>query len=94
MIVQMLHERGLRSEHVYCAAAASVGLSVVTWLGSLKAERGGGQARADRWGIFVGEWAPTLFGLGIALSQYERDEWPHGDEFADDEPATGTAGLA
>ncbi|MGW1438655.1 hypothetical protein ACWD7M_25845 [Streptomyces griseus] len=32
-----------------------------------------GTARADRWGIFVGEWAPTFFALGLALANYERD---------------------
>lgn len=30
---------------------------------------------ADRWGIFVGQWAPTFFGLDLALHQYE-DQWP------------------
>jgi hypothetical protein len=23
--------------------------------------------RADRWGIFIGEWAPTFFALGVGL---------------------------
>lgn len=74
MMVKMLHDKGLRSEHAYCAALASIGLTVVSWFGSLKAEPGHGVERADRWGIFVGEWAPTFFGLGLALAQYERDE--------------------
>ena len=26
----------------------------------------------SRWGIFVGHWAPTLFGLGNALRTYEK----------------------
>ncbi|MFJ5085409.1 hypothetical protein [Streptomyces sp. NPDC088706] len=42
-----------------------------------------GVDRADRWGIFVGEWAPTFFGLGLALSRYENlpdTEFP--DSFA------------
>ncbi|MEU3396626.1 hypothetical protein [Streptomyces filamentosus] len=30
--------------------------------------------RADRWGIFVGEWVPTFFALGLALANYERDD--------------------
>ncbi|WP_199810092.1 hypothetical protein [Streptomyces vinaceus] len=38
----------------------------------MKAEAAG-TARADRWGIFVGEWAPTFFALGLALANYERD---------------------
>ncbi|WP_398864471.1 hypothetical protein [Streptomyces pakalii] len=32
--------------------------------------------RDDRWGIFVGEWAPTFFALGLALANYERDQDP------------------
>ena len=26
----------------------------------------------DRWGIFIGNWAPTFFGLGNALRSYEK----------------------
>jgi hypothetical protein len=48
--------------------------TVAAWALSLKAEPGTGVARADRWGIFVGEWAPTFFGLGIALSHYEQHD--------------------
>ncbi|MER6774682.1 hypothetical protein ABT389_33685 [Streptomyces bacillaris] len=68
----MLHEKGLKAEHAYTAAFASIGLSVVSWCGSMKVEPAG-TARADRWGIFVGEWAPTFFALGLALANYERD---------------------
>lgn len=71
MIVKKMHEAGVQSEYAYCAAFASVGLAVVAWLGSLKGESKG-MSRADRWGIFVGEWAPTFFGLGLALGQYEH----------------------
>ncbi|MFR0355588.1 hypothetical protein [Streptomyces sediminimaris] len=74
MVIQRMHEMGIRSEHAYTAAMASVGLSVVAWMSSLKAESGAGVARADRWGIFVGEWAPTFFGLGLALSHYEQQD--------------------
>lgn len=74
MIIKKLHDMGLRSEHAYTAAVVSIGLSVASWVGSLKVEPGVNLARADRWGIFVGEWAPTLFGLGIALSHYEQSE--------------------
>jgi hypothetical protein len=34
----------------------------------------GPAARTDRWGIFAGEWAPTFFGLGVALSRYEQQD--------------------
>lgn len=74
MIIKKLYEMGMRSEHAYTAALASVGLSIVAWAGSLTAEPGATMSRADRWGIFVGEWAPTFFGLGLALSHYEQAE--------------------
>ncbi|MEE1928932.1 hypothetical protein V1J52_12220 [Streptomyces sp. TRM 70351] len=71
MIIKKLHESGIRSEHAYTAALASIGLSFLSWTASLKKEEAG-LDRADRWGIFVGEWAPTFFGLGLALAQYEK----------------------
>lgn len=74
MVIKRLHDMGIRSEHAYMAAIGSIGFSIATWAGSLRAEPGAGLARADRWGIFVGEWAPTLFGLGLALSHYEQQE--------------------
>ena len=74
MVIKKLHDMGIRSEHAYTAALASIGLSVVTWVSSLRMEPGTGLARADRWGIFIGEWAPTFFGLGVALSHYEQQE--------------------
>ncbi|MFF3595606.1 hypothetical protein [Kitasatospora indigofera] len=70
-IVRRLHEAGLTSEQAYAAAFGSIGLSLVSWLASMKAEQAGVE-RADRWGIFVGEWAPTFFGLGLALAGYEK----------------------
>ncbi|WP_226962618.1 hypothetical protein [Streptomyces sp. C8S0] len=71
MFVKKLHDAGVRSEHAYLAAAGSIGLSLVSWLTSNRRED---IERADRWGIFVGEWAPTFFALGLALANYERDE--------------------
>ncbi|MEZ7005258.1 hypothetical protein VM636_06160 [Streptomyces sp. SCSIO 75703] len=71
MIVKKLHESGIRSEHAYAAAFVSIGLSVLSWGASRGVEKKG-EERADRWGIFVGEWAPTFFGLGLALSTYEK----------------------
>lgn len=74
MIIKKMHDMGIRSEHAYLAAMASIGLTVVAWAGSLKIEPGVDIARADRWGIYIGEWAPTFFGLGLALAQYEQQE--------------------
>lgn len=73
MIVKKLHGAGLTSEHAYAGAFASIGLSCFSWLASVKWEAQGNE-RADRWGIFVGEWAPTFFALGLALSRYEVED--------------------
>ncbi|WP_335980466.1 hypothetical protein [Streptomyces sp. CA2R106] len=71
MIVEMLYDKGLRADHCYDAALVSVGLALVSWATSVKTESHGVE-RADRWGIFVGEWAPTFFGLGLALAHHEK----------------------
>ncbi|WP_046731428.1 hypothetical protein [Streptomyces humi] len=73
MVIKKMHDMGIRSEHAYLAGLSSIGLSFVSWIASLKAEQAGIE-RADRWGIFVGEWAPTFIGLGLALSHYEQQE--------------------
>ncbi|MCP2349762.1 hypothetical protein [Nonomuraea roseoviolacea] len=57
---------GIRSHHAYAAGMASIGLAFASWALSTKAEAAG-LDRADRWGIFIGEWAPTFFALGVAL---------------------------
>ncbi|MEV6210432.1 hypothetical protein [Kitasatospora sp. NPDC051914] len=70
-VIRKLHEAGLTSEHAYTAAFASIGLSLLSWGVSMKAEQAGVE-RADRWGIFIGEWAPTFFALGLALANHEK----------------------
>ena len=73
-MLKRLHERGFRSRHEYAASAASIGLSILIWAVSQRFERAD-MDRADRWGIFVGEWAPTFMALGNGLRTYElRDE--------------------
>ena len=67
--ISMLHDMGLRSNQAYAAGFASIALSILAWLVSRgkKDER----AQSDRWGIFVGHWAPTFFAIGIALKHEE-----------------------
>ncbi len=66
-----LHESGIRSEHAYLAGFVSIGLAFGSWFLSRQLERAGID-RADRWGIFVGEWAPTFFAIGNGLRTYEK----------------------
>ncbi|MEV0393141.1 hypothetical protein [Polymorphospora rubra] len=70
-MLERLHEAGLRAEHCYMAGIASIGLSFLSWACSRKLESAGID-RADRWGIFIGEWAPTFISLGNALRTYEK----------------------
>ncbi len=68
-MISKLRDLGVTSDVAYTAGAVSIGLSVLSWLGSLKGERAphADLARADRWGIYVGLWAPTFFALGNAI---------------------------
>ena len=51
-------------------APESPALSPVTWL--LSRGKGDAKAQSDRWGLFVGEWAPTFFALGVGLKMEEE----------------------
>jgi hypothetical protein len=70
-MIEKLHDAGIRSEYAYIAGLASIGLSFLAW-GTSRGAENAGTDRADRWGIFVGQWAPTFFGLGNALRSYEK----------------------
>jgi len=69
-MIKKLHEAGARSEWAYAAGFASIGLSYLSYFVS-RAKKGDDKAQADRWGIFVGHWAPTFFALGVALRMEE-----------------------
>ena len=70
-MIEWLHNTGFKSEYAYLGGFASIGLSFAVW-GISKTSEDAGTDRADRWGIFVGHWAPTFFGLGNALRSYEK----------------------
>jgi len=42
-----------------------------TWI--ISRGRGDDKSQSDRWGIFIGHWAPTFFALGLALKHEEDD---------------------
>ncbi|WP_028281292.1 hypothetical protein [Arthrobacter sp. H5] len=70
-MIEKLSEAGIRSEHAYIGGFASIGLSLTSWLVS-RGKKGDSKAQSDRWGIFIGHWAPTFFALGIALKLEEK----------------------
>lgn len=65
----MLGRWGIRSSHAYAAGFLAIAATVVKWLMTLTHDR---REQADRWGLFIGEWAPTLFALGVALKHEEE----------------------
>lgn len=64
---------GIRSEHCYAAGIGSILLTFASW-GVSMLRPSDSKAQADRWGIFVGQWAPTFIALGLALKQEEMEE--------------------
>ena len=65
-MIKKLRELGIKSDYAYMAAFASIGFTYLSHFSS-RVRRKSDKAQADRWGIFVGTWAPTMFGLGTAL---------------------------
>jgi len=70
MLIKQLRGMGVTSDMAYLASLASIGLSIATWFASKNEDR----AHAERFGIFVGLWAPTLAALGNALETEERTD--------------------
>lgn len=70
-VVNRLSRLGMRSENAYAAAFASIGLSLTSWFVS-RNKKGDSKAQSDRWGIFIGHWAPTFMALGVALKLEEK----------------------
>ncbi|MBO0811898.1 MAG: hypothetical protein J2P23_07600 [Microlunatus sp.] len=65
-MIKKLSELGIKSDYAYAAAFASIGMTYLAHF-THRAKKSSDKAQADRWGIFVGTWAPTMFGLGTAL---------------------------
>lgn len=59
---------GATSDMFYCASAASIALSIALWFSNKEKDA----AHAERFGIFVGLWAPTLAIFGKALEDTEK----------------------
>lgn len=63
-----LQKSGLNSTTAYAASLLSVLLSIFLWLTRKDEDR----SNAERFGIFVGLWAPTLAIFGKVLEDRER----------------------
>jgi hypothetical protein len=65
-MIKFLRGLGMNSDLAYAASIASIGASVAAWTMSRNMEDAPGE-KADRWGIYVGLWAPTFMALGNAF---------------------------
>ena len=70
-MIKLLRDLGITSNTAYLAAVASIGASIAAWAASRTMEDAPGE-KADRWGIYVGLWAPTFMALGNAIKTDEN----------------------
>jgi len=70
-MIKYLSQLGVKSDYAYAAAFGSI---VLTYISYLTSRAKSDKAQADRWGIFIGTWAPTMFGFGTALRMEELDQ--------------------
>lgn len=68
--IKFVHDLGFKSEHAYIGGFASIVIALIAWLVS-RGKKSDDKAQSDRWGIFIGHWAPTFFAIGLALKQEE-----------------------
>ncbi len=71
MLVNSLRTIGINSDVLHVAALLSIGASILTWRA---AKSSGDVALAERFGIFIGLWAPTFFALADAVGTKESVE--------------------
>lgn len=68
-MIQLFRKVGLSQDLMYTLGLASVGASIAIW----NARKSGDTAHAERFGIFVGLWAPTFFAIGNGLARDRVD---------------------
>ncbi len=71
MIVKHMRSLGISSDVLQVAGAVSILASIATWRA---AKSSGDSAHAERFGIFIGLWAPTFFALANEMVTLEKSE--------------------
>lgn len=69
-MIRQVRRLGVNSSTMYFAGLASVFLSIAIWFLRREDDR----SNAERFGIFVGLWAPTLMIMGKAIEDSERED--------------------
>jgi hypothetical protein len=68
-MIQLFKKLGLSQDLMYVLGLASVAASIAIW----NAKKGDDDAHGERFGIFVGLWAPTFFAIGNGLAKGASD---------------------
>ncbi|MEM9745705.1 MAG: hypothetical protein AAF945_03345 [Actinomycetota bacterium] len=71
MFIKAFRSIGITTDVMYLLGFASIGASIATWA---KAKASGDEAHAERFGIFIGLWAPTFMALGNAIANSKQVE--------------------
>ena len=71
MLVQQMNKLGISSDVLQVLGFASIFASIATWR---TAKGAGDAAHAERFGIFVGLWAPTFFALAGQVAHAEDQD--------------------
>ena len=69
-MIQLLKKIGFTQDLLYILGFASVAASIAIW----NARKGDDDAHAERFGIFVGLWAPTFFAIANGLASARSAE--------------------
>jgi len=67
-MIQLIKKLGITQDLMYVLGFASVAASIAIW----NAKKGEDDAHAERFGIFVGLWAPTFFAIANGLASERR----------------------
>lgn len=73
LMLRLISESGIKSDHLFAAGFVSIAASFLSWAVS-RAKADDPKSQSDRWGLFVGEWAPTFFALGVGLKLEENEQ--------------------
>lgn len=68
--IKFVSDIGFKSNYAYIGGFASIIIALLAWSAS-RGNKSDDKAQSDRWGIFIGHWAPTFFAIGLALKRTE-----------------------
>ncbi len=68
VIITFFRKLGVNTDLMYILGFISIGASIATWAAAKNSGDADTTAHAERFGIFIGLWAPTFMALGNAIA--------------------------